>query len=366
VENEEKFITITEQLVSQETPSTDIPHCNAAIDWLARFVQIECGVRPGSIEVAGRRQLIVSTSMHGPWKVLLLCHFDTVWPLGTLQHRPFKRRGDSISGPGVFDMKLGLAFGILLMAKFGAAGAIALAVNTDEEIGSPTSRTLIEDCARRSQYVLCLEPSGPGGAIKIARKGVVHYSVITEGVSAHAGLEPEVGSNVITALAPQISDICDLQNFSAGTSVTPTMLHAGTAQNAVPDHAELTIDVRFASASEMQRVENGLREIVHGLGRNASLERSAWRPAMQQSSSQQLYEMLEEIAVQVGTTVHGLAVGGASDGSLAASIGRPTLDGLGAVGGGAHAVDEWVSLKQSLERYTLVEALVATLLNGNR
>jgi glutamate carboxypeptidase len=269
--------------------------------------------------------------------------------------------GGILRGPGCFDMKAGLA-----MAFHAAAGltGVTLLVTGDEEIGSPSSRRLIEDEARGASAALVLEASADGGAFKTERKGVSLYDVRVTGRAAHAGLEPERGVNATVELAQQVLAIAALGDAEVGTTVTPTASWAGTTTNTVPAAGTIAVDVRVRTLAEQDRVDRAMRSLQSVLpGARLEVLGGPNRPPLEASASAALYEQARAIAVRLGLEPPGsAAVGGASDGNFTAGVGTPTLDGLGAVGGGAHADDEHVLVDQIAPRTALLRRLLEELL----
>jgi glutamate carboxypeptidase len=250
-----------------------------------------------------------------------------------------------------------------LYALKGIEGSVALIATTDEETGSHASRKLILDLSAKAKAVLVLEAS-LDGKVKTGRKGTSMYQVHVHGLASHAGLEPEKGVNATTEIAHVILKVTQLENSEHGTSVVPTVLHSGNTTNTVPDHAILDIDIRSFSLAELERVDSAIRglkaenpkariEVIGGIN----------RPPLQEQSTADLYERVEKVAATLGMQPLGSAkVGGASDGNFAAAAGAPVLDGLGAVGGGAHAPNEWLSAKTLEPRTELLHALIVDLL----
>ena len=299
----------------------------------------------------------------GTPKVVLVGHLDTVWAAGTLAHWPFAVDGDRVTGPGVFDMKAGLLSMLDVAAALDDRVGLALLVISDEEIGSPTSRGLIADTVRGARAALVLEPSADG-AVKTARKGVGTFHLEVGGRAAHAGLEPHLGVNAAVEAAHQVLAVTGLAAPDRGTTVTPTLLRAGTTVNTVPAGARIAVDVRTETVTEMDRVEAALRSLSPQLtGASVAVSSTSVRPPLQGSDSAELFARAARLAGPLGLApLRGVAVGGGSDGNLTAAAGVPTLDGLGAVGGGAHAEGEWVSLASLPVRTALVAALVRELL----
>jgi glutamate carboxypeptidase len=303
----------------------------------------------------------------GSRRVLLLGHHDTVWPIGSLATHPFAVAGGMLRGPGCFDMKAGVVMALHATAALIRAGddpAITILLTGDEELGSPSSRSLIEAEAAQCVAALVLEASAGGGALKTERKGVSLYQVRAIGRAAHAGLEPERGVNATTELAHQILAVSALADPRQGTTVTPTLLSAGTSTNTVPASGEFAVDVRVADAAEQGRVDEAMHALRPVLdGSRLEVTGGPNRPPLPASSSAALFARADELAAELGLgPLSMMAVGGGSDGNFTAGVGTPTLDGLGAVGGGAHADDEHVLIAELPGRTALVAALVADLL----
>jgi glutamate carboxypeptidase len=294
----------------------------------------------------------------GEPKVLLLGHHDTVFPVGTLARRPFRIAGGHATGPGVFDM-----LGGLVQAVHGAAGlddrsGIEILMTADEEIGSPASRALIEDRALACGAVLVFEGAADGGGLKTGRKGCGMFEVTVTGRAAHAGLEPAAGVNALIEAAHQVLVIAALDRPELGTTVTPTVATAGTASNVVPAEATIGVDIRVETAAERDRVEAALAALTPRLdGAQLTVRGSVRRPPMPESASAGLFA----IAQRLLPGLEGRSVGGGSDGNFTAALGVPTLDGLGAVGGGAHADHEYVVIDSMPERARLVAGLVRAI-----
>jgi len=300
----------------------------------------------------------------GPSRVLLLGHHDTVWPLGSLATRPFRVEGGVLRGPGCFDMKAGLALALHAVAALPDRAGVTVLVTGDEEIGSPTSRELIESAARGCVAALVFEGAADGGALKTERKGTSAYQVRALGRAAHAGLEPERGVNAAIELAHQLLAVGALADPVLGTTVTPTVLTAGSTTNTVPAAGEFAVDVRARDVAEQQRVDRALRALRPVLpGARLAVSGGPNRPPLSVAASADLYARTVRLAAKLGLDPPGqAAVGGGSDGNFTAGLGVPTLDGLGAVGGGAHADDEHVLVDALPGRAALLVALIADLL----
>ncbi len=352
------------ELVSCESPSSDSDATRRCGDLLEELVRRHLdGGAPERVEIGGRTHLSWSW---GEPKVLLLGHLDTVWPHGTLARWAFSIDGDVATGPGVFDMKAGLVQALLALSRLDKLDGARLLVTADEEIGSPTSADLVRDSARGLAGVLVCEPSA-AGALKIARKGIAQYAVNVRGRAAHAGLEPENGANAGLALAHALIALSTLGDVERGTTVTPTTLSAGTTGNTVPASATAALDVRAADPEELPRVDADLRRVLAEAeravpGTSISLDGGVNRPPLDATSSSDLFALAQTLATAAGIAdLQGIAVGGGSDGNFTAGIGVPTLDGLGAVGDGAHAEGEHVLLSHVEPRARLLSALVEGL-----
>jgi glutamate carboxypeptidase len=356
-------------LVTAESPSADTAATAACADVVADLGVRLTGRSPERIE-AGDRTHLRWRFGSGPTRVLLLGHLDTVWPVGTLARWPFTVTGGSATGPGVVDMKAGLVQLFHALSAVESMEGVAVLVTSDEEIGSVTSRRLIEQTARGAAATLVLEPSA-AGALKIARKGIAMYRVLVTGRASHAGLAPEEGVNAGVELAHQVIALAAMGDGSAGTTVTPTLSAAGTTGNTVPAAAVVNVDVRAWQPAELARVDaaiRGLRPVLPGA--SLSVEAGPHRPALTEGASRELFDLASRTAEDLGLPpLRGEAVGGGSDGNLTAGIGVPTLDGLGAVGGNPHAEGEWVDVDAMPQRTALVAALVRHLTSvtaGNR
>jgi len=316
------------------------------------------GVDPQAHAVEGRRHLVWRYG--GPTQVLLVGHCDTVWPSGTLERWPFSVDGDRATGPGIFDMKAGLVQMFHALAALADRTGVTVLVTTDEELGSPTSRELIESEARGARAALVLEASAPGGAIKTVRKGTSMYRLAVHGKASHAGLEPEAGINATVEVAHQVLAIAALGDPDAGTTVTPTVLRGGRTVNTVPDSAEISVDVRATGRAEQERVDAALRALPAVLpGARLEWDGGINRPPLDAGSSSDLFALAGSLAVAMGLPeLRSAAVGGASDGNFTAGVGTPTLDGLGAVGDHAHAEGEWASISAMPDRAALLAALI--------
>jgi glutamate carboxypeptidase len=352
-------------LVSVESPSADTAACAACASAVGELGRSVLGVAPEVVTAEDGHTHLLWRFGGGPTRVVLVGHFDTVWPLGTLQRKPFAVHDGRATGPGVFDMKAGVVQGFHALTTLDSLDGVAVLYTSDEEIGSDSSRALIEETARGATAALVLEPSA-GGALKVARKGVSVYRLVVHGLAAHAGLEPERGVNALVELAHRVVALGAIARPELGTTVTPTVAHAGTTTNVVPAQATLDVDVRALQPDEQRRVDDEIRAMASTVpGAEVVVEGGPNRPPMPPSSSRELFGRAQAVAERLGLgTLSGVTVGGGSDGNFTAAVGAPTLDGLGAVGDGAHAEHEHVVVESIAERTALVAALVEQLLAG--
>jgi glutamate carboxypeptidase len=363
----EWLVETTEALVRLESPTTDkaaVDRCGAEL--AARLESI--GGRVTRFQRANRGDHLLAEFGCGASQVLLLGHFDTVWPVGQLDRMPLARSGGRLHGPGVFDMKAGIALGMLatralLEAAPKLGHRIVMLWTSDEEVGSGTSRSTIEDEARRSAAVLVLEPSLPGGALKTSRKGCGGYEVAVTGVAAHAGIDPERGVSAVQELAHQILAINALQDLARGVSVNVVQVSGGLRSNVIPDHARAIVDVRApteALAAELDKALRGLNPVDP----RATVEASGRfdRPPLERTEAvARLYDQARAIARDLGQELGEGSTGGGSDGNFTAALGVPTLDGLGAIGDGAHALHEYVDVDALPDRAALVACLIGSI-----
>ncbi len=361
---EAAIVDTVRRLVECESPSSDDAAVARSAAVVAEIGRALLGAEPERIVVDGCSHLRWN---FGPeTRVLLLAHHDTVWPNGTLGRLPFAVDDGVLRGPGSFDMKAGLAMAFHALAALDDREGVTLLVTGDEEIGSARSRELIESTAQGAAAVLVLEASADGGALKAARKGAAMYDIAIDGRAAHAGLEPESGVNATAALAELVLSALALADAETGTSVTPTTAASGTTGNTVPARAHLHIDARSWSAAELKRVDGALRAYRSPVdGARLTIGGGINRPPLERAMSRDLLALAVRLADGLGLDpVTAVEVGGGSDGNFTAALGIPTLDGLGAVGGGAHADDEHVVVAELLPRTRLLTALVTELIES--
>lgn len=357
-----------ERLVRCESPSADLAAVARSADVVAAVAERRLGLRAERFEVDGCSHLALRYGPD-PVRVLLLAHHDTVWPVGSLAVHPWSNRDGVIRGPGTVDMKAGLAMGVHALALLADRGTdlagACLLVTGDEEIGSPSSRTLIEDHARAARGCLVLEGAAPRGALKTGRKGTSWYRIDVTGRAAHAGGEPEKGVNAAVELAHLVLTVAGMGRPDVGTTVTPTVAAAGTTTNTVPAAAQLHVDVRARTATEQERVHGQMLALTATVpGATLTVAGGINRPPMATAVAADLFAAAVRLADREGLGPLGQrSVGGGSDGNFTAALGVPTLDGLGAIGGGAHAADEHVLVAHLAPRTALLAALVEELLH---
>ena len=347
-----------QRLVECQSPTEDLAAC-------VKVVELAVEISAQVLEVPAK--LVTENGRPVFWwgaekpKIVLLCHLDTVW-----SHNSFSPTwqidGDSAKGPGILDMKAG--FIQAMYALKGVAGAqskVALIATTDEETGSDTSKELVERLAKGADAVLVFE-SAIDGKVKTGRKGTAMYQISVTGKAAHAGLEPEKGINATTELAKLVLQITDLANPAFGTTVVPTVMQAGTTTNTVPAEAKLDIDIRSFTMAELQRVDTAIKALSSPVAK-VDVTGNIRRSPLEIASTKELYEKLEVVAKRLGMPEIGHAsVGGASDGNFAAAVGAKVLDGLGAVGVGAHAPTESIIISTIEPRIKLISAFITELL----
>ncbi len=352
------MLSALEKLVRLESPTEDLAACRAVIE-LASQIALDVLGTPAQIrEVNGRP--VFWWGAQNP-DVIVLAHLDTVWPKGSFQSL-WSIKENVASGPGIFDMKAG--FIQALFAMKGIDGSVALVATSDEETGSTTSKDFIKEISAKAKAVLVVEAT-LNGKVKTGRKGTAMYQVKIHGKASHAGLEPEKGINATVEMGHAILAVSGFENKELGTTVVPTMLRSGNTTNTVPDLAVLDIDVRSFSMAELQRVDAAVRNLsaVNSAARY-EITGGFNRPPLETTSTMALYERAERVAKALGMPPLGHAsVGGASDGNFAAAAGAQVLDGLGAVGNGAHAAHEWVDITTLENRSALLHALIKDILN---
>ena len=348
------------KLVEFESPSDDLAACRGVVE-LAVEIANE-NLSPSAEIIEENQRPVFWWGSKNP-EVVLLAHLDTVWPKGSYLPT-WSVTGDVAKGPGIFDMKAGFLQAVYAVKELeNAASKVAIIATTDEEVGSQSSRALIERVSKSASAVLVLEAS-LNGKVKTGRKGTAMYQIALHGRASHAGLEPEKGINATTEIAAIVIEVAKLANPEFGTTVVPTVMHAGTTTNTVPALATLDIDIRSYSGAELIRIDTAMKKLL-AAHPEAKLEVTGGinRPPLEISATSELYEILEKVAAEIGMGPIGHAsVGGASDGNFAAAAGARVLDGLGAVGDGAHAPHEQILLSSIPSRVKLLTAFIKELL----
>lgn len=361
-----KIQSTLEGLVNLESPTTD----KASVDGLGDHIRALCEGAGGRThvlpsETAGNR--IIANWGDGEGGFLILCHMDTVFDLGTLKDRPFREVQDRLMGPGVLDMKAGIAIFLSVMRWMHETGTnpsmpVTVLFSADEETGSQTSKNTILEMAQQASVVFCLEPALANGALKTARKGTGEIKLRVKGQAAHAGSNHKDGRNAIEELAHHVLSAQKLTDYDRGTTVNTGLIGGGTRVNVVPDEAWADLDFRVADMNEVKRLQawaDGLRSHIQGtsVGATLMLDRP---PMLRNALMEQTYNKACQIASGIGLQLSEGSTGGGSDANFVSQLGVPVLDGLGGVGDGAHSENEYV-LKDSLAERA---ALLAALLTG--
>ncbi len=367
-DNLDKMIEDIRLLVETESPSRSIGLLNKCADQIEKLILERIGEKPEEIFLPGGKRILkymFGLGIAGK-PALVLCHYDTVHQEGTIKTFPFSRGEGILRGPGSFDMKVGLVQGIWALKHAINEGRlrrpVILLITPDEEIGSTDSRNFITDCAKDAEYTIVLEASAEG-RIKTGRKGTGRFSIKVKGRAVHAGLEPEKGINAISEMAPIILHLQDLNKNESGTTVNVGTIKGGTTSNVVPAEAEITIDIRVWSQEEADRISS----VVHALkpdNPEATIEVEGGfdRPPMRPTEkTEELVSRIKKLGEEMGLDIQTTSVGGASDGNLVAPLGIPVLDGFGAVGGGAHSINEFVEEKEISLRAELLERVLENL-----
>ncbi|MBE2240346.1 MAG: M20 family metallopeptidase [Caldilineaceae bacterium] len=352
-------------LVTQETPSHDKPRLDAFAALLAQRLTA-AGAVVEVIEQPQRGNHLRARFTHGNTTekpALVLCHYDTVWPVGALATHPFRIEDGKAYGPGIFDMQSSLALvehGLRAVRELAIAlpRPITVLITSDEEIGSGSSRALIEEAARQAAYVLVMESPLPGGVLKTARKGTGAFTVETIGRAAHAGVDPYKGVNAIEELAHQVLAIHALADREAGTTLSAGVIEGGSATNVVPARATAQIDVRVWTQSEAARLVQAMaarRPVLPGA--QVKVTGGLNRPPLERRATAALFARVQQIGRTLGMELAEGATGGGSDGNFTGALGIPTLDGLGVPGDGAHADHEHILVDELAGRAALLVAM---------
>ncbi len=366
---QDEMVASLRELVIRESPTEDKPAC----DELRAHLENEFTCLGGEVKVyrqraAGDHLQVDFAGPKGRRPVLLLGHFDTVYELGTLQRMPWAQRNGRLFGPGIFDMKAGIVqmmFALWALREItgGLGRPVKLLLVSDEEMGSASSRPITEKLARQCGAVLVCEPSGPGGALKTARKGVGSFSLKVKGKAAHSGLDFEKGHSAILELAHQIRAVSRLTDLKRGITLNVGIIRGGTRTNVIADEATAELDLRVAHKEHGTEMENKVRKLRPINSKcKLRIEGGMNRPPLERTEQVvRLFELARKIARDLGFQLREIAVGGGSDGNFTAGIGIPTLDGLGAVGDGAHAAHEHVIAAELPRRAALLAGLIQAI-----
>lgn len=357
------FLSLLRDLVSHESPTHDRAALNRLADHLQGILQAGGWTVERRTQDEAGDHLIARTGPESGTSTLLLTHYDTVWPVGTLADMPLRQEDGRLYGPGVLDMKAGIAIAIRAVADADSlAGPVTLLLTSDEETGSLTSRSLIEEQAVLHDRVLVLEPARDDGAVKLGRKGVGDYDIHFHGVSAHAGNSPELGASALRELSHYLLYAESLSEDGKGTTVNVTGARGGAARNVIAEKATASIDFRVLVQSEAERIDRSLRAYHPRDSRvKVTVEGGLNRPPLEQTEgNRKLWETVRQTGLELGLELEGAVVGGGSDGSFTSALGVPTLDGLGAVGAGPHARHEQIDIARTTERLRLLTALLAS------
>jgi glutamate carboxypeptidase len=363
----EKIIALIQALVEVESPSHDAAAGERFLDLFSDVV-----APLGKFRILRGGHVRCEFDLPGGGKrgqILALGHYDTVWPLGTLQTMPFRRAKGRLWGPGVLDMKAGLAFFVFAMRalrelEIPVPHRVVLQVNADEEVGSESSRPFTEQAARQSKAVLVLEPgTGLEGRLKTARKGVGSFQIRVHGIAAHAGVDFSAGASAIVELARQIERVAGLTDLSRGVTVNPGVVAGGTRSNVIAAEAHAEVDFRVSRLRDAAPLDKKFRSL-RPVDKRCRIEVSGGlnRPPMERTPGvAALFRLAQQVGRELGVRVEESSTGGGSDGNFTAALGVPTLDGLGAVGEGAHAPHESILIDRIADRTALLARLVARI-----
>ena len=368
-QNQANTIALIRELVECESPSDNAAAVNRWVDLLASKLEGRAKVKtfPGGRFGRHFRCEFILPGRKKEGQILALGHSDTVWPLGTLASMPFRHAKGRLWGPGVLDMKAGVAFFLFAMQALvdldvPVPRRVVLQLNSDEEVGSQTSRPLTEEAAKQSLAVLVLEPgAGLDGRLKTARKGVGDYTVTVHGRPSHAGVDFEAGASAILELARQITRIERFTNLKRGLTVNPGVISGGTRTNVVAALAQAEVDIRIARAADAAPLDRKFRAL-RPVDKRCRIEVTGGlnRPPMERTAgTRRLFGIARGLASEMGLTLEESSTGGGSDGNFTAALGIPTLDGLGPVGVGAHAPTESILVNRIPDRVALLAALVS-------
>jgi glutamate carboxypeptidase len=367
-QHQAEMMAMLQRMVEIESPSDD----KAAVDRMGAFLGQEFERMGGKVTFYPQKEAgdhLKAEFAGGPGKpALLLGHFDTVWSMGTLATMPFHVEAGRAFGPGVYDMKAGITMMIFAMRALQAGHnghrPVTVLLDTDEEVGSTTGRPVVEAAAKECEAVLVLEPSqGPKGHLKTSRKGVGELTIRVRGVASHSGVDFEKGHSAILELARQLLEIVKFTDTSRGITVNPGVVHGGTRSNVVAAEAWAEVDLRIARAADAAALEQKFAALKP-FDPECSIEISGGinRPPMERTEGTvRLFRVAQELGHAMGMIVDEASTGGGSDGNFTSALGIPTLDGLGALGEGAHAANESIVVTELPRRTALLASLIQTL-----
>lgn len=355
-----------EHWVNHDSPTFDKP----SVDALGRqitnaFAELGASVETQPQSEYGDHYRVVWG--RGARQILLLAHLDTVWPVGEAARRPFTVRDGKATGPGINDMKSGIGIGLYALRVLVETGQrpahrLVYLLTSDEEVGSPTSRALVETEAQRSDYVLVLEPSLRGHLVT-SRKGIARFVLEVTGIASHSGVDPEKGVSAIEEMAHQILKLYEMRDLARGTTINVGIVQGGSRTNVIAASARAELDLRAVTAAEGERMENAILSLTpHLRGSAVKVSGGFNRPPFEESASGvALYERAQACGARLGLELGKTSSGGGSDGNFTAALGVPTLDGLGVVGQGSHALSEYVFIDSLPQRAALLAELVLDL-----
>jgi glutamate carboxypeptidase len=366
-----EMLDVVRQLVIHETPSGDKVRLDAFAELLAHRLRAT-GAQVQLVASAKQGNHVWATFANDQTDrdakpALILCHFDTVWAVGSLATHPYRIEGNKAFGPGIFDMKSSLmlaeyALHAVRALQLPLPRPVTILMTSDEEIGSRSSRALIESTAQAAAYVLVMESPLPGGVLKTTRKGIGGFDLQISGRAVHAGIEPEKGISAIQELAHQILKLHSLTDMQKGTTVNVGVVRGGTVSNVVAPTASAEIDVRAWTQEEAERITQAMQGLqpIHP-GATLTVQGGWNRPPLERKATQAIFQKAQAIGQTLGMTLQEGGTGGGSDGNLTGALGVPTLDGLGVPGAGAHADHEHIEVDQIVQRALLLVALLLGL-----
>ncbi|PWU68719.1 M20 family metallopeptidase [Gracilibacillus dipsosauri] len=367
---QENMLYLLEQLVNIDSGTSDkagVDRIGALMATLYRALGLKVNVFP---EADYGNHLVVRASQQHKPTILIITHMDTVFEKGTAKLRPFLVKDNRAYGPGVIDMKASLvavyfAMKALKEIKSKAFYDVEILLTSDEEIGSVTSKSLIESHAKDKKFALVMEPARKNGAIVSARRGKAHYTLEVFGKAAHSGIEPEKGRSAIEELAHKIIQLHDITDEEKGIHVNVGIIEGGSSVNTISDHASAEIDVRFRKQEQADQIEQKIEDITSHAdieGTKVRLEGEINRPPMEKTAkTESLLRIIRKVGDELHIKITDTETGGGSDASFTAAIGIPTVDGLGPVGGNAHREDEYLEIDSFLPRTILLAEVIKQL-----